>query len=261
MKMPSKGSRADDAALAIGLAAGVLIAGPVIGVLLLWALGIEVSQAAGLAAVVVIGIAFILVVLAALSLAYPSSGTARDAFGLPDGSVRALLSLAILAAFIGVGVYIMGPVLSGEQQEAAAQQVIAALGTLLTAVAAFYFGTNSVKSGASVFASVVGTTTERGPEAITKGATDTAPFELVGHVHPHGRETTYFFEYSTEESASAPSSYPMQSVPLGTVPAGDEAVEVRYPLKEELPKGAWFRLVAFNDLGTSRGNAQQVKGR
>jgi hypothetical protein len=261
MKLPASSSRANDAALSIGLAAGVLILGPAIGVCLLWALGIEVSQAAGLAAVVVVGIAFILVVLAALSIAYPSGESTRDAFGLPDGSVRALLSLAILAAFIGVGVYIMGPVLSGEQQEAAAQQVIAALGTLLTAVAAFYFGTNSVKSGAAVFASVVGTPTGRGPEAITKGATDTAPFDLVGHVHPHGRETTYYFEYSEEPSPGAPSSYPTQTVPFGTVAAGDETVDVRHTLSGELPKGAWFRLVAFNEAGMSRGKDQQVKGR
>jgi hypothetical protein len=250
MKALPTGSRVGDAALAIGLAASVLIVGPIIGVLLLWAIGIEVSQTAGLAAVVVIGIAFILVVLAALSIAYPTGGTSKDAFGLPDGSVRALLALAILATFIGVGVYIMGPVLNGEQQESAAQQVITALGTLLTAVAAFYFGTNSVKTGASVVASVVGTPTQRGPEAITKGATAEKPFELVGHVHPNERETTWFFEHSPETTPSAPSSYPTQLVPLRTVQAGDQPVEVRHPLDQPLTDKTWFRLVAFNELGT-----------
>lgn len=251
---------AGDGALAIGLAAAVLIIGPVIGVVLLWLLDIPVSKAAGLAAVVVIGIAFILVVLAALSLAYPASEKSRDAFGLPEGSVRALLSLVILAAFVGVGVYVLGPILGGEEQEAVAGQIVATLGTLLTAVAAFYFGTNALKSGAAVYASIAGSEGlgQRGPEAITKGSTTDPPFELVGLVHPHGQATTYYFEYTPDAPDTKPSTYPIQTVPLGTVPAGDAAVEVRHKLDARPTEDSWFRLVAFNAHGTSYGADQKV---
>jgi hypothetical protein len=224
----------------------------------------KAAAAAGIAGLVLVGVGLVVVLLAAVSRVYTTStGAQQDAFGLPDGSIRALLALAVLFAFVAVVIYILSVVLDGADaaQRAAAQQVIGVLGTLLAAVAAFYFGTNSVKTGAAAIASLAAATPELKPEAITKGTNSTSQneIELVGLVHPHGRRTRYFFEYTRERSPTAPSTYPEQT-PVGTVDPADEPVEVRVPLDTPLPDGSWMRLVAFNEVGTSFGRDQQVGG-
>jgi hypothetical protein len=153
------------------LAAGLLVVVSAVGVALVKWLDVELSAAAGLAALVIVGLGLVVVLLAAISGAYESSTASRqDAFGLPDGSIRALIALAVLLAFTALVVYILTSVLSdGAERDAAAQQVIGILGTLVAAIAAFYFGTNSVKTGAAAIASLTGPPGELKPEAITKG--------------------------------------------------------------------------------------------
>jgi protein-S-isoprenylcysteine O-methyltransferase Ste14 len=244
------------------LATVLLVVVPTLGLLLVKWLDVAVPQSVGVAAALIVGIGLLLVLVAAVALGFAeSSDSKRDAFGLPEGSIRALIALSVLLAFVAVVVYVLGTILPpGDDRNAVAQQVVGTLGTLLAAIAAFYFGANSVKSGAAALASL-SPTAQLGPEAITKGTAE-GDRVLVGNVNPHGLETRYFFEYSQEESLSAPPKYESQTTPPGTVPAGEDAVEVRatLPTGDALKPRTWMRLVAFNARGSSTGRDQQVGG-
>ena len=257
--MPRRDTTGSRAAMeSVLIAAALLVVVPALGLLLVKWLDVAVPQAVGVGAAVVVGIGLLLVLVAAVATGYRATNDASDhAFGLPDGSVRALLALSLLLAFVALVVYVLGSVLEGDDRSAAAQQVVGTLGTLLAAVAAFYFGANSVKTGAAALASMTGVG-QRGPEAITKG-TANQDTELVGNVNPHGLETRYFFEYTRTTSADPPTSHAEQTA-IGTVPPGDDAVEVRMTLDQQLSTGSWMRIVAFNPQGVATGRNQLVGG-
>lgn len=79
----------------------------------------------------------------------------HEPLGLPEGSVRALLALLILVIFASMTIFFFGamrtplPANTTIDMTAAndlAKQVLTILGTLLTAIASFYFGSQSVTS-------------------------------------------------------------------------------------------------------------------
>src|SRR3954469_6392979 len=81
------------------IASVLLILVPTLALLLLMAFDVNVPLEVGLAGLVAVAIGFFLVLLVALSGAYDSAGASgRDAFGLPEGSVRALIAMAVLVA-------------------------------------------------------------------------------------------------------------------------------------------------------------------
>lgn len=252
-------ARLDNAArfLGIWLAAGLLILVPGLALLLVEWLGVTVPQSVGVGAAVVVGFGLLLIIMASVGLAYSgAAGPETDAFGLPEGSVRALIALAVLVAFVGLVVYVLGTIITEPaEKSAAAQTVIGILGTLVAAVSAFYFGANSVKSGAAVVASLSGPA-PLGPEAMTKGSNET---HLVGVVSPHGVETNWYFEYTIATTDAAPANYDAHT-PVRTVAAGDEPVLVNEPLPAGLTTGHWFRIVAFNTRGMARGIHQRIGG-
>jgi hypothetical protein len=75
-----------------------------------------------------------------------------EPLGLPAGSVRALIALLILIIFSTMTVFFVG-VLKDPNVNAAAQdlakQVLTVLGTLLTAISSFYFGSQSATAAAT----------------------------------------------------------------------------------------------------------------
>lgn len=75
-----------------------------------------------------------------------------EPLGLPAGSVRALIALLILIIFSTMTVFFVG-VLKEPNVNAAAQdlakQVLTVLGTLLTAISSFYFGSQSATAAAT----------------------------------------------------------------------------------------------------------------
>ena len=118
--------------------------------------------------------------------------------------MRAVIAMAVLLAFVGLVVYVLGSIITDDDEKsAAAQTVIGILGTLVTAVAAFYFGANSVKTGAAALASLTTPQAARPPQAITKGTTPDG-LKLVGNVTPTEATTRYFFEYTRTPSKTAP---------------------------------------------------------
>jgi uncharacterized membrane protein len=79
----------------------------------------------------------------------------QEPLGLPEGSVRALLALLILGIFASMTIFFFGamrtppPANTTIDMTAAndlAKQVLTILGTLLTAIASFYFGSQSATS-------------------------------------------------------------------------------------------------------------------
>lgn len=177
----------------------------------------------------------------------------QSALALPEGSVRALIALALILIFVVIGVYVVSAVLTGDAQQNSAAALLGTVGTLVVAVAGFYFGTNSVTTAAGVVRDISGG--PDGPEAVTKGARtlDGGGTELVGVVNPRGRPTQYYFEYgesTTYGTATAPR----------TLPAGDAAVEVSSGRISELQKNWHHRAVAFNDAGVSYGRDSEIGG-
>jgi hypothetical protein len=156
----------------------------------------EISDTISLPLIVIVGVAVLLISISLVTFTFSVIGlsSARDALGLPDGSVRAIIALMLLVLFSIMAIFLynnMGErrVLSldhvSEQalndmrsrvaiihQEAEpppaqntykvtyheinnaaddlAKQLVVMLGTLVTAVAAFYFGSASVTSASAV---------------------------------------------------------------------------------------------------------------
>jgi len=206
-----------------------------------------------LAAAFVFGLAFLLTIISgivaalhALELTSPTS-----AFGLPAGSIRAIIALVLILIFVTMGVYLvegvfLEPSASPEAQNAATQ-ILAMLGTLVTAVAAFYFGTAAVTTGSNAAtAAVASARATTRPSAMTKGSAPVPEgYELVGFVHPHGVETQYYFEYGTDQT------YGEKTVPASAGADNLERKVTSAPLR--LEEKSHFRIVAFSDTGISYG--------
>ena len=98
-------------------------------------------------------IGFVVVAFSLFKLINPN-----QPLGLPEGSVRALLALLILVIFAAMTIFFFGSMrtkATGADPAAVsaasdlAKQVITMLGTLLTAIASFYFGSQSATTAAT----------------------------------------------------------------------------------------------------------------
>lgn len=206
-----------------------------------------------LAAAFVFGLAFLLSIISGIVAAFHALEltSPKSAFGLPEGSIRAIIALILVLIFVVMSIYMIEAVFldSGASDEAqnAATQILATVGTLVAAVAAFYFGTAAVTAGTrAATAAVTSARSSLRPSAITKGskAVD-GGYELVGVVNPQGQETQYFFEYG--QSAAYGNKTPLASA--GAANAEREVSSTPLPLQKD-----WhLRVVAFNDAGTSYG--------
>lgn len=113
-----------------------------------------VASVAGL----IIALTVVAVVLSALGL-----GDRRQALGLPEGSVRALIALSLILIFAIIAIYLFRSltpyytkivvdnatqyqlVQPSEDQVKFGQQILTTIATLVVAVAGFYFGTRAVQ--------------------------------------------------------------------------------------------------------------------
>ena len=154
-----------------------------------------VSSAVGLPLIVLVGVIVLLIVIALVTFTFSSLGltSPRDALGLPDGSIRAIMALMLLVLFSIVSIFLYDSIASRPLRTAEhvtqaqlddmrrqvtvvvtqaeqgsnpaafrvmfreangpgddiAKQLIVMLGTLVTAVASFYFGSASVASASA----------------------------------------------------------------------------------------------------------------
>lgn len=98
------------------------------------------------------GVALLLIALALVAVVFNALGLddQKQALGLPEGSIRAVIALALVVLFAILSVYLFEQV-NARQGDAVnqdgkdiAKQLITIIGTLMTAVAGFYFGAQSV---------------------------------------------------------------------------------------------------------------------
>jgi len=93
-------------------------------------------------------LALMVAVFAVYSLATPNF-----ALGLPDGSVRAIIALLLIVLFSTTTVFLTVRLKDTRAEQPVvdfAKQLLTILGTLMTSVASFYFGTKAVSDGARV---------------------------------------------------------------------------------------------------------------
>jgi hypothetical protein len=200
------------AVLALSLGGGLIFAFAIVWIVLA-VTGVlpnhnPITETISLPLIVIVGVSLLLIAIALVAFTYSVIGlsSAKDALGLPDGSVRAVIALMLLVLFSIMAIFLYnsvahrGPqtmehvsaetiadmksrgvmVLNQEEELAGhkfkvtlyeinspaddiAKQLIAMLGTLVTAVASFYFGSASV---ASASAAVTGRSID-GPQDIT----------------------------------------------------------------------------------------------
>jgi len=88
-------------------------------------------------------LAILAVVINALGLGDP-----KQALGLPKGSVRAIIALSLIIIFTITSFHYYGQLAGtpSDEQTAFAQQLLTTLSTLVTAIAAFYFGQKSLQA-------------------------------------------------------------------------------------------------------------------
>lgn len=135
----------------------------------------------------------------------------RRAFGLPDGSMQAVIALSLVLIFVIASLYLYSSLpqtVSADQETAHqdrfdfAKQLLTTVGTLAVAVAGFYFGTRSVEAAAAA--------TERGETE-----------EPITIVEPQGTPTldlTPGTELSPIRVATKPPGLPV----IGFVALGDD---------------------------------------
>jgi hypothetical protein len=103
----------------------------------------------------VLGVGILMLLLTIMTMVFASLDLAdpNHALGLPEGSIRALIALILLLVFIIVGLYLFNVVGTGAarpEAERLAQQLFTTIGTLVVAVAGFYFGATAVSAARGV---------------------------------------------------------------------------------------------------------------
>ena len=107
--------------------------------------------------IVVLGVAVLLVLLFIMAAGFAALNLSdnRQAMGLPEGSIRALIALFLIVVWVILSVFLFGA-LQGQSGDTAttrlAQQFFTTMSTLVVAVAAFYFGSRSVASARAALA-------------------------------------------------------------------------------------------------------------
>lgn len=154
--------------------------GSLIGIgILIWVVVTKSSVGLGLPLLALLSVLLLLAALLVFTTLIHLIGLSdsKSALGLPEGSVRALLALALLGLFAVMASSVLpgptgsGPAAaSGQQPDDFAKQMLTLVGTLMTAVISFYFGSSSSSSptGSATTSSATGS-------AITSPPTGSSP--------------------------------------------------------------------------------------
>ncbi len=153
----------------------------------LFGLSFAVSYAPNEVKLPIIAIAGVLLLLGALavvSVAFSlfELSDKTQALGLPEGSIRAVIALSLIVLFAIFSVYLYSSLIGQSPSSPNAdfaKQLLVLIGTLVTAVASFYFGSRASASAAGADAPRAAPEI-RGidPQRVTAGAT--SPLEIRG---------------------------------------------------------------------------------
>lgn len=96
-----------------------------------------------------------------------------EALGLPRGSVRAVIAIALILIFAIMSIYLYTAMSEGTpstESSDLAKQLVTTVSTLVVAISAFYFGSNSVQAATDSIATLRGTSsiTVEGPSPLEK---------------------------------------------------------------------------------------------
>ena len=103
----------------------------------------------GLVIVLGLGVLLVLLFILAAGLSSLDSIEKSQAMGLPEGSIRAIITLFLIVVWVVMSIYlfsVVGGQSSNSDAVKLAQQLFTTLSTLVVAVASFYFGSRSVAS-------------------------------------------------------------------------------------------------------------------
>lgn len=146
--------KSSDRVLQIIILAAVLLVGALLGAAS-WALITaknETNNVVVLPLLAIGGILALLIVLALVSVFFKTLGLANreQALALPEGSVRAVIALGLIVLFAILAIYLYASIsarsAANPVADDLAKQLLTIMGTLVTAVASFYFGANTVAS-------------------------------------------------------------------------------------------------------------------
>jgi hypothetical protein len=147
--------KSSDRIFQIIVLAAVLLVGALLGAAgwaLITAQKSDASNVVILPLLAIGGLLALLIVLGLVAVLLETIGLANkdQALALPEGSVRAVIALGLIVLFAILAIYLYASISKSPPPEAVsvdfAKQLLTIMGTLVTAVASFYFGANTVAS-------------------------------------------------------------------------------------------------------------------
>ncbi|MGK2849891.1 MAG: hypothetical protein ACSLFN_03130 [Candidatus Limnocylindrales bacterium] len=123
-----------------------------------------------------------------------------EALGLPRGSIRAFIAIALILIFAIMSIYLFTAMAEGTPSTESAdlaKQLVTTVSTLVVAISAFYFGSNSVQTATDSITKLRGTSsiTIEGPSPLPKlsnssGAWSPEEVSFAVRSHPPGMPIT-----------------------------------------------------------------------
>ncbi len=191
--------------------------------------------------VIILGVSVVSVLLFILTAGFAALNLTdrRRAFGLPEGSIRALIALFLIVIWVIVSVFLFRFVASESPSDEGirlAQQLFTTMATLVVAIAAFYFGTNSV--------------------AVARGgATPSLPVirKIIPEKGSQGEELALTIQGKNFRSPKAVKLVQDSEEIVGTaIVSNDSEIHCKIKINADQKPGRWSLMVVNEDGGYDR---------
>lgn len=197
------------------------------------------SDATNLPIIIITGVVFLLTVLGLLTYSFSALGLANrdEALGLPSGSVRAVIAIMLLVIFAIVAIYVFSVVFASNEAAGIdlGKQLVTLIGTLVTAVASFYFGSSSIAAVTKPAGNTGGPNAAAvSPGNLTPGGAK-QPLAITGKNLSNVANVKLTFDTQTPITADA-----------NSIEAGEFAVRCTMTIPSTAPWGPWNVVVSDN---------------
>lgn len=197
--------------------------------------------------IIILGVSLLTVLLFIVAAAFKTLqlSDSKQALGLPQGSVRALIALLLIIIWAIVSIYVFRFVAFGNSSGGAAsadgiklaQQLFTTMSTLVVAVSAFYFGSSSAAQRTSTSGPIVPSLLKVVPERGLQGQADLS-LVIVGKNFLRAPKSIRFV-LGNESMIATGISITNTEVSL---------IDCTITIREDQQQGAWD-LVVLNDDG------------